>query len=313
MRFLILGAGALGGYFGARLIKGGADVTFLVRLRREQQLQRDGLVVHTQDGETLRYKVHTVQKGGVDKPFDVVLLTCKAYDLDAALEAITPAVGPGSAVLPLLNGVLHIDLLVDGFGKDRVLGGLTAVNASLLPDGTIQQSALRVNMNILGELAGGGSARCSAIQSALAAGGIPADISPNIISQMRDKMFGYCVSATITSLTRARAGTVVRAKSGPGFVSAVIAECVAIATAEGYPPPNSVVDIMRGMFSDPHSVYGPSLLIDMEEGRPTEAEHTIGDLVSRASRRGVPAPILTAALCNLQAYELNRAQQNRAS
>lgn len=167
MRYLVLGAGALGGHFGARLIKGGADVTFQVRPRREQQLQRDGLIVHTQDGETLRYTVRTVQRGGIDKPFDVVLLTCKSYDLESAMDAIAPAVGPGTAILPVLNGIRHIDVLKERFGAAQVLGGITVINAALLPDGAIQQSQVRINMNHLGELDCKKSARCIAISQAL--------------------------------------------------------------------------------------------------------------------------------------------------
>src|SRR5262249_21412367 len=116
MRWLILGAGALGGFFGARLLQYGADVTFLVRARREQQLQRDGLVVHTQDGETLRNTVRTAKQGSLDGRYDVILLACKAYDLAGAMDAIAPSVGPGTAIYPVLNGIRHIDLLKARFG-----------------------------------------------------------------------------------------------------------------------------------------------------------------------------------------------------
>ena len=138
MRFLVLGAGALGGYFGAKLIRGGADVTFLVRPARAAQLQRDGLVVKAQDGE-LRTRAKTVQQGQVNGSYDVILLCCKAYDLKEAISAITPAMGDQSVILPLLNGVRHIDVLTQTFGPKRVLGGLTLINAVLMADGTIQQ------------------------------------------------------------------------------------------------------------------------------------------------------------------------------
>src|SRR5579872_775499 len=151
MRYLVLGAGALGGYFGGKLIKGGADVTFLVRPARAAQLQRDGLVVRTQEGE-IRTQVKTVQQGQLEGTYDVVLLCCKAYDLDGAIHAIAPAMGERSVVLPLLNGVRHIDALTDAFGSQRVIGGLTVVNAALMPDGVIQQSELRINITAIGEL-----------------------------------------------------------------------------------------------------------------------------------------------------------------
>lgn len=183
MRYLVLGAGALGGLFGGRLLKGGADVTFFVRPNRAAQLQRNGLVVRTQDGE-IRTPVKAIQKGDVAGPYDVVLLTCKAYDLDDAMEAIAPAVGPGTAILPLLNGIKHIDALMARFGEPQVLGGLTAINAALLPDGTIQQSQLRINLNVLGELDGRTSARCTSIAETFTKNNIPTKINPNIVTTL---------------------------------------------------------------------------------------------------------------------------------
>jgi 2-dehydropantoate 2-reductase len=305
MRFLVLGAGALGGYFGARLLKGSADVTFLVRPGRAVQLLRDGLVVKTQDGE-LRSPAKVVHKGGIEGSYDVVLLCCKAYDLDAAVEDVTPAMGERSVILPLLNGVMHIDVLKDRFGARRTLGGVTAVNAALMPDGAILQSPVKVNFNFIGPLGGEPSDRCTAIQKVLDLGGMPVTVSDNIEVMMWAKLFGFACSAVISSLTRSRAGPIARSGAGATFVSAVIDECARVATAEGFPPPPQIIAAVRGLFSQPDSAYGPSLLIDMEDGRPTEGQHTIGDLVDRAARRGVDAPILTAAMCNLQAYELGR-------
>jgi 2-dehydropantoate 2-reductase len=306
MRYLVLGAGALGGYFGGMLLKGGADVTFLVRPARAAQLRRDGLVVKTQDGGELRTQAKTIQQGQIDGPYDVVLLCCKAYDLDGAMAAIAPAMGDQSVILPVLNGVRHIDILTEKFGVERVLGGLTIINAALLPDGTIQQSQLRININAIGELDGRVSSRCTAIKTDLEAGGIPIQVSDNIRAMMWMKFFGFACNATIATLTRSRAGTIARSGSGVSLVSAVIEECTRVVTAVGYPPPPDTAGLIRGLFSQQDSTYGPSMLIDMEDGRPTEGEHTIGDLVERAARGNVNAPILSAALCNLQAYEINR-------
>ncbi len=305
MRYLVLGAGALGGYFGGMLLKGGADVTFLVRPKRAAQLQRDGLVVKSQDGE-IRTQAKTIQQGQFEGTYDVILLCCKAYDLTGAMAAIAPAMGDQSVILPLLNGVRHIDVLKERFGAKRVLGGFTIINAALMPDGTIQQSQLRINITAIGELDGGASPRCAAIKTALEAGGIAVQLSENIIVGMWMKFFGFACNATVASLTRSRAGGIARSGAGATFVSAVIEECTRAVTAEGYPPPSETAGLIQGLFSQPDSTYGPSMLIDIEDGRPTEGEHTIGDLMERASCRGVSTPILSAALCNLQAYEINR-------
>ncbi len=308
MRYLVLGAGALGGFFGGMLIKGGADVTFLVRPGREAQLRRDGLIVRTQDGAEIRSQVRTVQQDKLNGTYDVILLTCKAYDLGSAMDAVAPAVGEQSVILPLLNGVRHLDILKDRFGGERVLAGLTIINAALMPDGSIQQSQLRINLTAIGELDGRPSSRCTAIKAALEAGGIPVQIPDNILALMWEKFWTFTGIATIASLSRSRAGVVARSAAGAALVSAVIAECTTVVSALGYPPLpalNAAAQI-TAIFSQPDSTYGPSMLIDMEDGRPTEGEHTIGDLADRAARAGVNAPLLTAARCNLQAYEISR-------
>ena len=306
MRFLVLGAGALGGLFGGRLLKSGTDITFLVRPKRAAQLKRDGLVIHAHDG-AIRTAAPTVQQGGITAPYDVVLLCCKAYDLESAMTAIAPAIAGHTAILPLLNGVRHIDELVGRFGRQHVLGGVTAINAALQPDRTIQQGDLRLDMNILGELDGKPSTRCLAIKSALDGCGIPAEVSGNILAVMWAKFFGYACNATIASVTRSRAGAIARSAQGETFVADVIDECTRVMTAEGFPPPFQTPGFIRDLFSQPGSTYGPSLLFDLEAGRATEGEHTLGDLVGRARRRGIAAPILSAALCSLQTYELGRA------
>jgi 2-dehydropantoate 2-reductase len=290
------------------LIKGGADVTFLVRPKRAAQLQRDGLIVRLQDGGEVRTQVKTIQQGQLEGTYDVVLLSCKAYDLDGAMDAIAPVVGEQSAIVPLLNGVRHIDMLKERFGPERVLGGLTVINAALMPDGSIQQSQVRINLTAIGELDGRSSSRCTTIKAALEAGGIPVQIPESIMVMMWEKFFGFACTATIASLCRSRAGVIARAANGALFVSAVIDECTRVVTALGHPPLpafNAAVQI-AGLYSQANSAYGPSMLIDMEDGRPTEGEHTIGDLVERAAQASISAPLLTAARCNLQAYEISR-------
>lgn len=308
MRYLVLGAGALGGYFGGMLIKGGADVTFMVRPGRAAQLRRDGLIVKLQDGGELRTPVKIVQQAQLDGTYDVILLTCKAYDLDGAMDAIAPAMSDQSVIVPLLNGVRHIDILKARFGPERVLGGLTVINAALMPDGSIQQSQVRVNLTAIGELDGKSSSRCTAIKAALDAGGIPVQIPESIMVMMWEKFFGFVCSATIATLSRSRAGAIAQAAGGAAFVSAVIDECTRVVTALGHPPIPAInaAGQVAGLYAQTSSAYGPSMLIDMEDDRPTEGEHTIGDLAERAAQAGIGAPILTAARCNLQAYDIGR-------
>jgi 2-dehydropantoate 2-reductase len=302
MRFLVVGAGAIGGYLGGKLQRGGADVTFLVRPGRAAQLAERGLVVKAQD-EEIRAPARTVLAGQVEGPYDVILLCCKAYDLEGAMAAMVPAVGPGSAIVPFLNGVRHLPLLADRFGAEQVLGGLIAVNAVLTPDGDVVQTPVKIDMTAFGERSGRRSERCTQIHRAFTAGGVPIAVSDDIVAFMWSKFFAFACIATVATLTRARAGAIAASAAGASFVSAVIEECGRVVGAEGYPAPAVAAEIVRGLYAQPRSGYGPSMLVDMEEGRPTEGEHTIGDLVSRAARLGLATPILTAALCSLQAYD----------
>jgi 2-dehydropantoate 2-reductase len=305
VRFLIIGAGALGGYYGGMLLKGGADVTFLVRPRRAAQLAERGLIIKRAEGE-FSTPVNAVSAGAIDGPYEVVLLACKAYDLDAAIEDFTPALSTDGAVLPILNGINHIEVLTARFGRERVLGGVGMINAELSPEGAIVFRLAMDNHISFGELDGQRSARCLEIQGAFAAGALSATVSDRIVGEMWAKFYIYAAAATLATLTRARAGEVAAAPSGTAFLTAVLAECDRVIAAEGYPPPSELGNLLRGIYSRLGSDYRPSIAVDMEAARPTEGEHTIGDLVCRADRRGVDTPILRAALCNLQIYEARR-------
>ena len=124
MRILVVGAGAIGGYFGGRLLQAGNDVTFLVRPKRASELASAGLVIKSSAGDVTLKGPPTVQADKLAETFDVVLLSCKAFDLEDAIKSFAPAVGPNTAIIPLLNGMLHLDVLDKKFGADRVLGGL---------------------------------------------------------------------------------------------------------------------------------------------------------------------------------------------
>jgi 2-dehydropantoate 2-reductase len=306
MQFLIIGAGALGGYYGGMLVKGGSDVTFLVRQRRAAQLEEHGLVVKLLDSE-YRTPVKTVLADAVGGPYDVALVACKAYGLDEAIDDFAPALAADGAALPVLNGINHIETLAARLGRKRVLGGVGMVNAELSPEGAIGFRLAADNQIAFGELDGERSARCEGIHGALAAGGVPNVVSDRIVAEMWGKFCGYGAIAAVATLVRARAGEVAVVPSGGAFVAAAFAECARVAAAEGYPPSPEIEGFVRGLYGRLGSDYRPSIAVDIEAGRPTEGEYTIGDLVRRADRLGVEVPILRAALCNLQIYEARRA------
>ena len=305
MRFLIVGAGALGGYYGSMLVKGGGDVTLLVRPAWAAQLAERGLVIKRADDE-FRTPVKTVTAGANEGPYDVVFVTCKAYDLDVAIDDFAPALSRRGAVLPVLNGINHIARLTDRLGADRVLGGVTFFSVVRTPEDEIRVPGHGSGRTSFGELTGERSPRCETIHAAFNAGGVPSTVSDHIVTEMWEKFSGFAAAAAIAVLTRARAGEVAAAPAGAGFVDAALDECARVTTAEGYPPSAAITDIYRRAFGEVGSNAAPSMLFDIENGRPTEAEHIVGDLVNRADRLGVDTPILRAALCNLQIYEARR-------
>src|SRR5271167_3210427 len=166
MRILVVGAGAVGGYFGGRLLQAGRDATFLVRARRAAELAKHGLTIRSPVGDFHRPSPPIVLQERLAEPFDLVLLSCKAYDLDGAMASFAKAVGETTGVLPLLNGMGHLDALAGRFGPKPVLGGQCVISATLDADGAI------VHLNDLhalsfGELDGSRSRRIEAIASEL--------------------------------------------------------------------------------------------------------------------------------------------------
>jgi 2-dehydropantoate 2-reductase len=312
MRYLILGAGALGGYFGGRLARNGTDVTFLVRPRRAAQLAASGLVVKAKDGE-IRMPIETVLAGAVAGHYDTILLCCKAYDLDDAMAAIAPAVGPDSTILPVLNGMPHMEVLSNQFGAQRVLGGLTMVNAALTPDGEIVQSQVSVNTMSCGEQSEADPARCEQIKQDFVAAGVEMSVSSDIIRDMWAKFFAMGVSSAIAMLTRARASAVANSPAGTALVSSVIDEWGRVVAAKGYPAPAAMTEMLRTAWSNRESNYGPSMLIDLENGNRTEGVHIIGDMIRHAEAESISVPVLTAALCSVQAYEAQRSARPAAA
>lgn len=158
MRILVVGAGAVGGYFGGRMALAGQDVTFLVREGRANELAENGLVIKGPRGEVKLSSVKTVLTSQIDAPYDLILLSCKAYDLDGAMDAFAPAVGASTTILPLLNGMRHLDRLGERFGRASVLGGVCLIAATLDATRAIVQMT-DMHAIVFGEPDGARSAR----------------------------------------------------------------------------------------------------------------------------------------------------------
>jgi 2-dehydropantoate 2-reductase len=305
MRILVVGAGAIGGYFGGRMLEAGCDVTFLVRARRAAELAESGLVIKSPHGDVTLKNPPTVQADKLTEQFDVVLLSCKAFDLDDAIKSFAPAVGPQTAIIPLLNGMKHLDVLDTKFGRQRVLGGLCAIAATLNEKREVVQLAPLQSLSF-GERDGKLSDRVRAIAEVFAKGNFDAVASETIVQDMWEKWVFLAALAASTCLMRTSIGNILAAPGGKDFVLGMLDECSAVAAAEGYAPRAPFLERTRGMLTTEGSQMTASMFRDIKAGAPVEADHVIGDLVARADAAKVPVPKLRTAYTHLKAYEKQR-------
>ncbi|WP_400767934.1 ketopantoate reductase family protein [Methylosinus sporium] len=305
MRALILGAGAVGGYYGGRLVEAGADVTFFVREARARLLAEHGLRIESALGGA-RLDVRTACDRQALAPFDLVILSCKAYDLDDALETIAGAVGPQTGVLSLLNGLVHLDRIAARFPRATVFGGVARISATLGGDGIVRHFGV-LNRIDFGARDGGADARLEALRDFFARTPVDARLSAEIEQELWDKFVFLATLAGITTLMRASVGTVLATPAGETLILRLLAECEDIARAEGHAPAPEKFADFRAELTRPGSPLKASMLRDMERGGPTEGEHILGDMLARAQRAGVAAPVLEIAATNVRAYEASRA------
>jgi len=307
MRVLIVGAGAVGGYFGGRLIEAGADITFLVRPRRRAQLAAGGLMLRSPLGD-FSTPVATVLAEEIDRPADLIILSCKAYDLDGAMLSFADAVGPDTAILPLLNGIGHLDRLVARFGEAAVLGGLCALAVTLDTDGAILHLNAQHNL-AFGERRGGTSPRVEAIARMMAGAKITWTASEAIIQEMWEKWVFLASLAGITCLMRASVGDIVTA-GGLEAITILLAEAQAVAVTAGHGARPEVLEKYRALLVAPESTLTASMLRDVEKGGATEADHVLGDLLARGQRAGLELPLLSLAYTHLKAYAARRHRES---
>jgi 2-dehydropantoate 2-reductase len=307
VKILILGAGAIGGYVGGRLQQSGADVTFLVRPARRERLERDGLVIKSTKGD-ITQKVKTVLNGSEGGPYDIVLLTAKAYDLDSAIESIAPAVGPNTTVVPLLNGMRHIDVLAAKFGDAKVVGGLARVGVTLSPEGAILHTSPFAAISF-GER-DGKAARSALVEldAAIKKSGIDGGLHKNIVQDLWDKWIMLCSLAAMTCLMRGTVGDILEAGEGQAIMLETVEECRKVAAAAGGDPGEKGMQNVKGYLTQKGSRFAASMLHDLEKTAMVEADHIVGDMIARAKKAGIATPNLRMAYAHLQAYLARRAR-----
>jgi len=309
VRILVVGAGSVGGYFGGRLAQAGRDVTFLVRPLRAQQLARDGLRIISPHGDViLTPKLLSAEQ--ITQPYDIVLLSVKAYALDAAMHDFAAAVGSETMILPVLNGMHHVDLLTQKFGAAALIGGVCLVVTELDGEGRIVQMADLQQLSY-GELDGKTTPRVQWLDATLQSAGFEAHLSTDILQAMWEKWVQLASLGAATCLLRGSIGDIAAAPGGADLALQVLGECCAVATACGHTPSAAFLSRITGSMTALGSSLTSSMYRDMRKGAPVEVDQILGDLLERGAARGVTTPLLKAAFVNLRVYQATVAEKKR--
>jgi 2-dehydropantoate 2-reductase len=280
-------------------------VTFLVRPARHQQLARDGLRIRSERGD-LQVPVKTVLGGDVCPGYDLVLLTCKAYDLESAMDAVAPAMNGTCTIVPMLNGLAHFDRLDGRFGRAQVMGGTCMIDATLRTDGVVLHGGTLQRL-IFGERDRSMSARATALADVMATTTIDWELSDDIEQRLWDKLVFLSALAAMTCLFRANVREIIAAPGGREAMERTLRANVEIATREGHPPSDAAMNFARNRLTDPTGPWSASMLRDLEAGGSVEGDHIVGWMLERARRHQVDDTMLALAFTHLKAYETRRA------
>jgi 2-dehydropantoate 2-reductase len=301
MRMLVVGAGSTGGYFGGRLAQAGRDVTFLVRPKRAQQLQASGLQIVSPHGD-FTLKPRLIKAADIAETFDLILLAVKAFALEAALEDLAPAVGPGTMILPLLNGMRHMEVLHARFGQQPVVGCVCKVSTVLDEHERIVQLSTLQSISY-GERDGSVSARMQQVDAFMQGAGFDARLSSTITRDMWEKWVLLSTLGSATSLMRGNIGEIVAAQGGADFVLRLIDEVTRVAIASGVAPSDDFLRAARTQLTTKGSTFAASMYRDLQRGSRIEADQIVGDLLVRGKKSGVDTPLLAAAYTHLDLYQ----------
>lgn len=301
MRILVVGAGAVGGYFGGRLAEAGRDVTFLVRGRQSEAISQYGLRILSPHGNATLYP-KLISAGEIADSYDLIILCVKAYSLAGAMNDFAAAVGANTIILPLLNGMRHLELLTSRFGENSVIGGVCLIAAAVDTEGRIVQLT-DIHRLVYGERKRGSSPRMSALDEAMRGAAFEARTSENILQDMWEKWVLLASLGAATCLMRGSIGDIEAIPGGADLARAFLGECSAIATACGYAPGHAFLARTEKMLTTRGSTLTSSMYRDLSKSAPVEVDQILGDLLERGRKSGVTAPLLEVACANLRIYQ----------
>lgn len=292
MKILILGAGGVGGYFGARLLQVGADVTYLLRDKRHQLIQTEGLVVETPK-ETFTLHPKTVTREQLKPEYDLIILAPKAYDLEDALTSVEAASLQG-VILPVLNGLSHIERLDARFGRQRVMGGIAHIAATITRSGAVKQLTDLHSLTV-GHRDPAHEALAREFSALCERAAFDHTYSENIEQSLWDKWVFLATLAGMTTLCRGHVGKIADAPWGKETMTHFYAESCAIALANGFPTKESAQQKALAMLTKSGSSFAASMLRDLTQEHQTEHEHILGAMINYGVQKGVACPLLKAA------------------
>lgn len=301
MRIAVMGSGGTGGYFGGLLARAGEDVTFIARGNHLAALRTQGLTIRSRLAGDFTLPVRATDNPDEVGPVDLVLFCVKTYDTDAAVELSRSLVGPATVVLPLQNGIDAAERLERVLGREHVIGGVALITSSVTAPGTVTQTG-GAGKIILGELAGGGSARTERLQQTFERAGIPAQVHPDIQIAIWEKFVFICAFGGITALTRLPIGPILASEACRELFEGVMREVAQVARARGVAVPGDSVERALTLAASFEPWARGSLYHDLESGRRLELDALNGTVVRLARESGCATPFNFAVYAALQPY-----------
>jgi 2-dehydropantoate 2-reductase len=312
MRILVVGAGATGGYLGIRLAATDKDVTFLVREGRKAKIRADGLKIRSPLGDA-SVAPNLVTAREIASPFDLVILAVKAYQLEGALDDMGAAVGPETMILPVLNGMSHMDKIARRFSPQNLLGCSLIVATTIGADGQIEQLQPRQEF-AYGEMEGSLSERIKVVDRVMQGAGVGARLSSDIAREMWEKWTFLASLGGLTCLMRGKIGQIASTPTGKDLAREFLREVVTIIRAVGREPSPEFLSAVEKQLTEEHSALASSMFRDLNHGHSVEVEEIIGDLYRRGVAVELSSPLLQAAYTHLRLYQdtIEQARRNSA-
>lgn len=303
MRIAVVGAGGVGGGYGAALAKAGADVTFIARGAHLGAMKSKGLRIESPRGDTHLLPTQATDDPMSVGPVDVVLFCVKLWDVESAGEAIKPMVGPNTAVIPLQNGVDASERLAPIVGPQAVMGGVANISATIAEPGVIRQTGTVMRI-VFGELDGKKSARAEAFAAMCQKAGIEGVLSPSILTDLWMKFILLASNASIMALTRLPIGKLRDDPDIAPWFTTAYEEVAAVGRAAGVKLPGDAVDKTLDFNRNAPPTLMPSMAVDLLRGNRIELPWLSGKVVELGKKHGVPTPTHAFMYAALKPYTM---------